>query len=167
MITSLDILYLKLAYSEARRSRDESTQNGAVVVLQGRETPSKIVGSGFNDIPEGVRDIAERRHRPLKYQFTEHAERAAIFDAARHGFKTDGATMYCPWLACADCGRSIICAGIVRVVRHKIPEHASRPDWLASIAIADQMFREAGVQIDEHEGMIGETIRFNGVAIHV
>lgn len=153
--------YLRAAYRYAAMSRDRSTQNGAVLV----SGCGDIIGTGWNDIPDGVADTQERRERPLKYQFTEHAERAAIFDAARAGRPTDGSTLYAPWLACADCGRAIVCAGVRWVVRHRIPQHASRADWAASCAASDRMFAEAGVEVIEVDGRLGVSFRFDGVVI--
>jgi len=112
-------------------------------------------------------DKSERRQRPAKYQWTEHAERSAIYDAARRGISTDGTTIYVPWLACADCGRAIVLSGIKRAVRHHIPQHDLRPDWAASIAIADQMFSETGIEVVEYTGFLNETFRFNGEEITV
>jgi dCMP deaminase len=164
LISDVKPVFLKLAYRQARQSNDRSTQNGAVLV---DDRHSMLVAAGHNDIPEMCCDTPERRQRPEKYAWTEHAERAAIFAAARRGVKTDGLTMYVAWAACADCGRAIVLAGIKKVVRHKIPQHAERPDWAASIAAADQMFREAGVEVVEYVGELGETFRFNGVDIAV
>lgn len=157
------IEYLREAYAAAQDSGDLSTQNGCVLV----NARGEVVASGCNDIPEMVCDTPERRVRPAKLSFTEHAERAAIYDAARRGVPTAGLTMYCGWLACADCGRGIVLAGIRKVVRHKIPQHATRPDWAASIAEADQMFREAGVEVVEVEGAVGASIQFNGEVVAV
>lgn len=156
--------YLKLAYAEARKSKDRSTQNGAILVCP---STGCVVASGFNDIPDVCRDTSARRERPEKYVWTEHAERSSIFDAAKHGVATFGLVMYCPWLACADCGRAIVCAGIKRVVRHRIPQHDSRPDWAATIAAADQMFAESGVEVYEHRGELGESFLFAGQVIDV
>lgn len=163
MQTQPDVEYLKMAYAEARKSGDLSTQNGAVIV----DGSGGVVAWGHNDIPHPVCVTPERRQRPLKYQFTDHAEAGAIHYAARHGVPCEGATLYCPWLACDRCGVAIVAAGIKRVVRHKIPQHASRPDWAASIAAADEMFREAGVEVVEYVGELGETFRFNGEEIRV
>lgn len=156
--------YLKLAYAEAAKSGDLSTQNGAVLV---DPDSGAVVAAGHNDIPEMCCDKPERRQRPTKYQWTEHAERAAILDAARGAVGTVGLVMYCQWLACADCGRAIVLAGIKRVVRHRIPAHDSRPDWAASIAVADEMFAEAGVEVIEVRGELGATFRFNGEPLAV
>jgi dCMP deaminase len=154
-----DADYLRAAYKAAEQSGDLSTQNGAILV---DPRTGDIVSAGCNDIHAPVKDAPERRQRPLKYAFTEHAERSAILRCARFGVSTDGLVMYAPWLACADCGRAIVYAGIRKVVRHRIPEHASRPDWAASIAAADEMFREAGVEVVEHVGDLGVKFRFDG-----
>ncbi len=58
-------------------------------------------------------------------------------------------------------------AGIKRVIRHKAPIHTTRPDWAASIAVADEMFCEAGVEIVEVEEVLGVTFRFNGEMVSV
>jgi len=153
-----DLDYLREAYQVAiKYSTDPSTQNGAVIVRDG-----EIVASGANHFPSGVQESDTRWQRPLKYQFVEHAERNAIYDAASRGIPTRGTTMYCPWFACADCGRAIIQAGVVEVVGHDTPLHATSPNWKDSIAIALQMFEEAGIKYRHVSGEIGEVIRFNG-----
>jgi dCMP deaminase len=53
----------------------------------------------------GVKDSTDRFERPIKYMFFEHAERNAIFTAARHGIRTEGATLYVQALPCVDCAR--------------------------------------------------------------
>lgn len=53
----------------------------------------------------GVKDLTDRFERPTKYSFFEHAERNAIFTAARHGIRTEGATLYVQALPCVDCAR--------------------------------------------------------------
>jgi dCMP deaminase len=152
--------YLRRAYEAASLSKDLSTQNGAILVNP--NIGGYIVAEGWNDIvPEGC-DNLERRQRPLKYQWTEHAERAAIYIAARWGYPTENLWLYAPWLACADCGRAIVLAGITKCIRHKIPEHAERPDWAQTIAIADEMFKEAGVEVVEVTGRLGVRFRFDG-----
>lgn len=55
----------------------------------------------------GVKDDTQRFQRPVKYMYFEHAERNAIFTAARHGIRTDGATLYVQALPCVDCARYI------------------------------------------------------------
>lgn len=162
MMTIEDML--RCAYKEAQRSKDLSTQNGAIIYNPRRD---KVIAWGWNELPPLVRDLPDRRMRPLKYAFTEHAERAAIFDAACHGAATGNCWLIAGWLACTDCARAIICSGITKVIRHKIPQHSLRPDWKVSIARADIMLKEAGVEIHEYEGFLNVKFRFDGQIIEV
>lgn len=173
-----DVEFMMAAYLYAEQfSTDPSTQNGAVLVKGSPFVNSeKIVASGANHFPHGVEESEERWVRPLKYSYVEHAERNAIFDAARRGVRTRGLIMYCPWVACADCARAIIQAGIIEVVGHKpAPEsmaHIEAPNgsWDASIAVGMGMFDEAGVKVRYLEGKLDPdntlSIRRNGKIYH-
>lgn len=156
--------YLGMAYNYALKSLDPSTQNGALLA----NPEGLIISYGANNFPRGVERLDERWERPGKYQWVEHAERNSIFSAAKHGEKTQGATMYCPWFACADCARAIIQAGIVRVVGHDTPLHEGGSDsWKQSIAVANTMLDEAGVERSYIEADFGIQIRFNEQLVKV
>lgn len=149
---------LEIAYGYALDSPDPSTQNGAFIV----NANGLQVGS-CNKFPNGVIATPERLERPLKYNYIEHAERNAIFASTRSGIALLGATMYVPWFACADCGRAIIQAGIRRVVGHKQMFDATPDHWKESIAHADAMLLEAGVETVLIDAKLGVSpIRFNG-----
>lgn len=159
MTKETDIKYLKMAFENARdKGTDPSTQNGAVIV----SPDDWIVGEGANHFPRGVHENASRWERPLKYQFVEHAERNSIFQAAREGNQLEGAIMYCPWYACADCARAIIQAGISEVVGHQKCFDLTPGHWKESIANAFKMFEESGVKTRTISDDIGVVIRFNG-----
>jgi dCMP deaminase len=154
-------MVLERAYTYALGSPDPSTQNGALLVRN-----NLVLGVGCNDVPVGVKLTDERLERPLKYDVIEHAERNAIYAAARAGHETKYSTLYCPWAACTDCARAIIQAGVWKLVRHKdATEHGAGGNWDGSISIADQMLQEAGVMVVDVEGKItrdGFTIRHAG-----
>ena len=161
-----DVDFIRRAYEYAAEySTDKNTQNGAILVRDGQ-----IVAYGANHFPKNVLELDERFERPLKYLFTEHAERNVVFDAARRGVKTGGTIMYAPWFACADCGRAIIQAGISEVVGHIGPEkwylegeEKNHNDWTESIKTALEMFNEACIKhrwIDDKIG--GIEIIFGG-----
>jgi dCMP deaminase len=151
------------AYLLAQDSPDPSTQNGAVLVSFGPNGEATIIGKACNTFPRGVQSTIERLERPLKYQFVEHAERGAIYDAAQHGYCTEGTTMFVPWYACSDCARAIICAGIKKVVGHKPMMEQTPQHWKESIANAFTMFQEAGVITEFYEGKVGDIqTLFNG-----
>lgn len=150
--------YLELAYEEAAHSWDTSSQNGATLV--------SYSGTFFaaNNFPEGIKLAVSRLERPLKYLYTEHAERAVIFKAVKAGAHVNGSYMYCPWAACADCARAIIGVGIVKLIRHKeAMDRIANPMWSESIEHADIMMREAGIEIEEYDSPIARpTLLFNG-----
>ncbi len=149
--------WLRAACHEAARSHDPSTQNAAIIV-----TLDNLVAVGINKVPGGVYPSPTRLVRPEKYEYVEHAERAAIYNACRHGMTTKGATMYCPWFACVDCARGIILSGIRQVVGHVRPREATPERWLGSIQKAEAMLDEAGVGMRWIADPVGATILFNG-----
>ena len=77
-----DVRFLRLALEVSTWSKDRSTQVGAVIVGEDR-SPGPY---GYNGFPRIIDDEKEERHiRPTKYDWTEHAERNAIYNAARMG----------------------------------------------------------------------------------
>lgn len=122
-------------------SKDRSTKVGCVVVGDA----GQILATGYNGFPRGIDDDMDSRHeRPMKYMITEHAERNAIYNAARSGLSLVGSTLYVGWQPCADCSRGVIQSGISHVCMRTgvIPER-----WLESCAIGRAMLMEAGVSV--------------------
>lgn len=159
-----DLNCMRLAYFAASKSNDLSTQNGAV--LFNPDTGTAFC-TGINHIAKESCHKQDRFERPLKYQWTEHAERHAILKAARYGQSTRGKHLYCCWAACADCARAIAEAGITKLIRHSHPHHADRSDWLDSIKVGDEIMRERGVEIVTVDFKVGYKILFNGKMVDV
>lgn len=64
-----------------RHSKDRSTKVSALFL---HPTEYTILTRGYNGIPRGCADDVEERHaRPLKYEYTEHAERNGIYNVVR------------------------------------------------------------------------------------
>ena len=138
-----DADFLHAAYMVAiRESDDPDTTNGAIIVNQ----YGTLLGSGANSFPPGVTLNEVRLARPLKYEFMEHAERKAIYRAARSGNDTAGATLYCPYACCHDCARAVIECGITRVVADQRLMDRAPDRWRASIDRGNVMLDEAGVR---------------------
>lgn len=141
-MSSWDKLFMADAFFISGKSKDRSTKCGAAIV----SLENDIVTRGWNDHPRGLYDFDERRDRPLKYVFTEHAERNAIYNAARLGISTKGCSLYVTRLPCPDCARAIIQAGIKRVyacVAEDEEAFADRQQTAHSI----EMFRECLVEL--------------------
>lgn len=161
-----DIEYLRCAYRVAANlSNDPLTQNGAVLVDFGLSGGS-IVAHAANRMPDGLIAHPDRFERPAKHQFIEHAERGAIYAAARHGIPTVSLTMYCCWAACTECARAIILSGVSHLVTHVTPQQMAHASWKESITVADRMLEEADVLVTRIADKIGGVkIRFNGEII--
>src|SRR6266581_3511885 len=101
-MTDWDTRFMVLARHIALWSKDPSRRVGCVIVGPNNE----VRATGFNGFPRGVDDTkVERYDRPIKYLWTEHAERNAIYNAVRSGTPLDGCRMYLPWFPCMDCAR--------------------------------------------------------------
>ena len=137
--------FYNIAEEVKTKSKDKNTQIGAVIVGKDKE----IVSTGYNSFPRGIDDErADRQEKPEKYFWFEHAERNAIYNAARIGVSTKGCTMYLTCgIPCADCARGIINAGISKIYVRK-GGGAQSQKWLDSGERSRQMFKEAGVQIE-------------------
>lgn len=132
---------MELAVEYSLKSSDRSRKVGALIV----DATGRVVSYGWNSFPAGVLDQESRHLRPAKYAWTEHAERNAIYRAARAGVPLQGCTMYVPWFPCMDCARGIVQCGISRLVARK-PDLAD-PTWGGHFADAITLFQEAGVAV--------------------
>jgi dCMP deaminase len=147
MSTKWDSRFLRLAREIATWSKDRSTQVGAVIVGDDK-TPGPY---GYNGFPRAVDDDVEDRHaRPTKYKWTEHAERNAIYNAARIGVALKGCTMFVTHVPCADCARAIVQVGIIRVVadRAGMRDSGFAKRWSGDEQITKKMLEEAGIALD-------------------
>lgn len=141
--------FIDIAHIVKTKSKDPSTQIGAVIVGEDNE----IVSTGYNSFPRGLNDnIKERFDRPEKYFWMEHAERNGIFNAARIGVSVKGCTMYLTCgLPCTDCSRAIINSGINKIVckKGKNKSHGLQgTHWEKNISRSEVMLNEVGIEIE-------------------
>jgi len=158
-----DEYFINLCIQVSRKSKDRSTRLGAVIVGNHNE----ILSTGYNGFPRGVDDNNEAYHeRPIKYLVTEHAERNAIYNAARHGIRLDGSRMYLPFYPnpCSRCARGVIQSGIKEIIGTQIKFTGKGKDWEEDLALAEKLLDEAGVKMTIVN--VGEDLDirlFNGV----
>jgi dCMP deaminase len=141
--------FINLSYEIAKKSKDRSSKVGCVMVGPDNE----IRSTGYNNFPRGMDDTIESRHeRPEKYEWTEHAERNAIYNAARMGTALKGCRSYQQWYPCPDCARAIVQAGIIEVIVDdrddnpwKSEEYIER--WGDRMKISLQILTECGVKV--------------------
>ena len=139
-----DQKFMGLARHIAEWSKDRGRHIGAVIVGPDNE----IRSTGFNGIPRGVRDDIEERHdrdSGEKYIWGAHAERNAIYNAARIGVPLQGCRMYGTHYPCVDCAIAIIQSGIAELIT--TPANPDDPHWGAGYPKAQIMLEEAGVTV--------------------
>lgn len=134
-----DEYFLRIAEAVAERSTCDRAHVGAVLAREKR-----ILTTGFNGSPAGLAHCDEVGHLLVEGHCvrTIHAEINAIIQAALHGVSTKGATCYVTHFPCIHCTKSLINAGIERVVylnSYRIDENALR------------FFEQAGVELTNLE----------------
>jgi len=102
--------FMRQASEAARASPNRVRQVGAVLVT----TDGTLIAT-CNDFPTGVRDLEERHEGDGRFVWMEHAERNAIFEAAKLGVRTKDAMLATTFFPCIDCARAIVQAGITRL----------------------------------------------------
>jgi dCMP deaminase len=135
--------FMDLASYVAEWSKYPGRRVGAVIVDDRRT----VVSLGYNGCPRGCDDDDPNKYlQDTKYLYAEHAERNAIYNAAR---PLIGCTLYVMWFPCADCARAIIQSGIKKLVARK--PNVNDPDWGKSFVAALRMLEEVNVEIQWYE----------------
>ena len=128
---NFDDLWFNHALLMAKKSKDPRTKVGAAIVNQ---ESRQLVSSGYNGPPRGWNDSDLDdpfwQKKENKAILCEHAERNAIYNAARLGMKTENCDIYVTLAPCHDCARAIIQAGIKNV---RVPQQFSSPFSIFSI----------------------------------
>jgi len=148
---SWDEYFIERARSAAKRSKDPSTKIGGIIVGPNNE----IISTGYNSFVRGINDdVPERFERPEKYKWFEHAERNAIYCAARRGAPLDGCRIFLScWTPCTDCMRAIIQVGITEVILGTKDGVSGQAKWIGEAERSAQMAAEAGVSIRYYDGV--------------
>lgn len=139
-VLSWDDYFMGLAHLSALRSKDPSTQVGAVIVSK----EHKVVGIGYNGFPKGCDDDIfpwerEGEFCDTKYPFVVHAELNAILNSNQ---KCKSATIYVSLFPCNECAKAIIQSGIERIV-YESDKYADTDATKAS----KRMLKAAGVEL--------------------
>lgn len=143
--------FINLAHAVKLKSKDNNTNIGVVIVGKDNE----IISTGYNSFPRGINDDdPSRQERPEKYFWVEHAERNALYNAARIGVSTKDCTMYLTCdIPCAECARAIINCGITKIVC-TMGKGPTGIKWEESMKRSLLMFNEAGVTISYVDGEV-------------
>ncbi len=164
----IDAIGMAWAAECASQSNDPSTQNGAVIIAS-----DGGFSTGWNhhiDLSQDDPDVIAALSRDDKMAAMEHAERDAIYLAAKIGFPLEGTTMYALWASCPACARAIVLSGISRVVTWQ-KLHDLTPDrWRKQVDFGLSILQGAGVLVDFWPGEIESSVpfvRFDGREIEI
>jgi dCMP deaminase len=144
---SWDEYFMEFARLAARRSSCLRRSVGAVLVREKR-----VLATGYNGAPTGVAHCSETGclRESLKVPSGErhelcrglHAEQNAIIQAAHHGIRIEGSSLYCTTHPCVICTKMLINAGIVKIVYAE-----GYTDDLSA-----EMLKESGITLHKYSG---------------
>ena len=113
--------FMEITRLVAKRATCLRRQVGAVLVMDKR-----LLATGYNGAPSGLAHclevgcLREKRQIPSgeRHELCRglHAEQNVIIQAAFHGIRIQGSTLYCTNLPCAICTKMLINAGIQEIV---------------------------------------------------
>lgn len=143
-----DEYWLNMCYFVAMRSIDPRTHVGAVCVSEA----NTVLSVGYNGFCRGSDDTrVERMEGENKYLWIEHAERNALYAAARAGIVLFGSSMYTIAVPCADCARGIVQSGIKRVIVDASTKQSLSEKWKKHQEATTAIFNETGVSLLEYQ----------------
>ena len=135
--------FMTLALVASLKSKDESTQVGAVIV---DDQTRKVVSSGYNGFPRYVDDSKIPQTRPEKYLYVVHAELNAILHAER---SLTGCSLYVTVFPCSECMKAVIQTGMKRVI---YLNELAGDNWEMSKAATLKLAELAGVEVRKFDG---------------
>lgn len=153
---------MRIAYAHACQSQDPSTQNAALIYNSNERGGVDLVSFGINSlIPGWSAEESEtiRSKRDLRLPETVHAETAAIFQAVNQlrGDRLAGSWMYCPWAACYECAKDMVCANLQQLYVHvdrygeDVPGYSN---WSSDILEAFGLFSRVNLKVIGIRGRI-------------
>jgi len=138
-----DDYFISMCCVVASRSKDPSTQHGAVLV----DEHKRVVSTGYNGGCRSIDDDLVDWSRPNKYSFVIHAEENALWTAERKNL--EGCTLYITGAPCSKCMLRIAHSGVSFVVYgSRSSSCVDSSDWEITKTIASL----AKVKMRSHEG---------------
>ena len=152
---SWDEYFSRIAVEVSKRATCLRRRVGAILVLDKR-----ILATGYNGAPRGLRHCIEAGCLRAKHGVPSgerhelcrglHAEMNVLIQAASHGIRVEGATLYSTSFPCSLCAKMIINGGIRRVV--------AQSDY--ADPLAKELLAEAKVKTEAFDPEHGKTRPF-------
>lgn len=153
-VLNWDEYFMSLAHLSAVRSKDPSTQVGAVIV----DSNNRVVGLGYNGFPRGCDDNKfpwerEGEYLDTKYAYVVHAELNAILNANK---LIENCRLYVSLFPCNECSKAIIQSGIKEII-YESDKYKDLDQFKAS----KKMLESAGVKLRQLDYEIDLNIKIN------
>lgn len=134
---SWDEYFLQIADLVSTRATCDRLHVGAILVRD-----RMIISTGYNGSPRGTEHCDDAGHKMVNNHCirTVHAEVNAILQAAYHGISTKGTTLYTRYFPCEHCIKTLINAGIEKIVYRELYKNINQP-------FARKLLRQAGVKL--------------------
>lgn len=132
---SWDECFMQMAHLIAQRSKDPTTQAGAVIVSD----RNVVMGMGYNGWPRGIDNDqlpwAREGAKPTdtKYAYVVHAEENAVYNTS---LLPRGCRIYCTLFPCGECVKTLIQTGITEVVFNE-DKYRDTDLWVAGRRMLD------------------------------
>ena len=127
---TLDAVLMQIAYAWATRGTCARRKVGAVLA----DSRGVVVSHGYNGALSGMPHHTDARvDEPCDR--CEHAERNALYHAARRGVSTLGTIAYLTDAPCLACARGLVQAGVARVIYDRPYRITDGLDLLTDVGI--------------------------------
>lgn len=138
-------LAMRAAWSEARRSRDPSTQLGAILLTKNGD----FISSGINNLPKCTpQEVWNDREE--KYRRVIHAEQSAYLTAAKCSREVVyNSVLVCPWSCCVLCAGFIVEGGTKTLIVDRECMDRQPDRWKESVAEGWDLLRKNNIEIIE------------------
>ena len=137
--------FMEITRLVAKRATCLRRQVGAALVMDKR-----ILATGYNGAPSGLAHclevgcLREQKQVPSgeRHELCRglHAEQNVIIQAAFHGIRIQGSTLYCTNLPCAICTKMLINAGVKEIIYEGGYQDALSREMLLEAGIPARQF---------------------------
>jgi len=134
-----DEYFMQIAELVSTRGTCDRLYVGAILVRD-----RMVISTGYNGSPRNTDQCDEKGHYMVKGHCTRtvHAEQNAVIQAAYHGVSTKGSTLYTKNFPCEFCIKTLINAGVERIVYRQMYKNLDQ--WFGR-----KMLRQARVKIEK------------------
>jgi len=138
-----DDYFMQMCEVVSKRSKDPSTQHGAVLV----DENFRIISTGYNGGCRKIDDNLIDWDRPNKYHYVIHAEENALWTAKSKSL--ENCTIYVTGPPCSRCMLRIAHYGVSRILYgSRSSQCVDNSDW----KISENIAKLSGVKLESYKG---------------